>query len=266
MNHGKACNFFWPGLKNPMVSPFTVKDVRRDFWGYIIFETHTSLTWSLRPWNCCMSNMLSNQQHHHLRSKNLGATFPEGWCRGHPFFVFGPWLHLGIHEISSGKWLAMVKNLLFAIVQKSHHLESSHWESSKNESRDGFPLSRWYPGRLSGYLNHMFLQFLRWSYTPLASFEGGSHLMSCPSLVSLERSYRQQLNELLQLEKALEKKAQQVDVVRNKHLSGKKDMEELVRCFHVFFVRVVFPIYTWIFAQICQMSWCRFVNSSSYIL
>ena len=207
MNHGKACNFFWPGLKNPMVSPFTVKDVRRDFWGYIIFETHTSLTWSLRPWNCCMSNMLSNQQHHHLRSKNLGATFPEGWCRGHPFFVFGPWLHLGIHEISSGKWLAMVKNLLFAIVQKSHHLESSHWESSKNESRDGFPLSRWYPGRLSGYLNHMFLQFLRWSYTPLASFEGGSHLMSCPSLVSLERSYRQQLNELLQLEKALEKKS-----------------------------------------------------------
>ena len=65
--------------------------------------------------------------------------------------------------------------------------------------------------------------------------------MSCPSLVSLQRSYRQQLNELLQLEKA-PKKNTKSDMVHNKHLSEKKDMEELVRCF-MFFLSELFSPY-----------------------
>lgn len=161
MNHGKVCNFFWPGLKNPMVSPFTVKDVPRDFWGYIIFETHTRRpwmekscwTWSLRPWNCCMSNMPSNQQHHHLRSKNLGATFPEGWCRGHPFFSGLQILHdAEFFLLSFGafwpmtsswnpwnfiqfKWLAMEKTSIICHCTKTSSFGIIHWKSSKNESR-----------------------------------------------------------------------------------------------------------------------------------
>ena len=135
------------------------------------------------------------------------------------------------------KWLAMEKNVYYLPCYKNVIIWNHPTENQPRMSRAIDFLFQGVP------LNHMFLQFLLRSYTPLASFEGGP---------SLERSDRQQLNELLQLEKAPKKSTKSPWFTTN--ISQKKKHGRIRSLFSYFFFSELFSSHTWIFAQICQMS------------
>lgn len=109
------------------------------------------------------------------------------------------------------------------MLQKCHHLESSHWKSTKNESRDRFPLSRC---TLESHVPSVFTTEL---YSPC--------LLWGRSIIGTIRQATAQWAP--SVGEGTEKKHKK-SMVHNKHLSEKKTWKNSFAVFIFFFFRVVF--------------------------